>query len=259
MRNWRFGFCGKTPYWCLCVSLVALSPWANGNAVEERHGNIYFRSGNGKLKQVTSSGADRSAALSPDGTRIVFVRNLGARDLGSGVGDAVGPEFGPSQLWTYDTRGGKPPELLLDSPIEVEGRRFFGFYGPEFSSSNDAIDFQIDFAATSGAVVRVTVATKTVVFVTQAITFAVIPIGRYRDHLIVQQRRPKLGLGYYNWFYLMNPDGKEVGVIGEDRFDVSNFLDTNVGDVSSCPRWNGPEWMSCINQIRYTGRALAKP
>lgn len=82
----------------LLACLAAFSPLAKTQAVEEHDGSIYFRDKAGNLRQVTDTGRDRGPSLSADGTRIVFVRNLGVRDLGSSAGDAVGPEFGPGQL-----------------------------------------------------------------------------------------------------------------------------------------------------------------
>jgi len=44
--------------------------------------------------------------------------------------------------------------MLLDSPIEVKGRRFYDFDAPQFSANKTNVYFQIAFAATSGAIVR---------------------------------------------------------------------------------------------------------
>jgi len=82
------------------------------------------------------------------------------------------------------------------------------------------------------------------------VDFSVIPADQYKDYLIAQQRRAKLGVGYYDWFYLLDSNGKEVGVIGGDQRDVYNFLDMYVGDAGSCRSWNGPAWMTCVGQIR---------
>jgi len=237
----------------LAVLLVCLStglPLGGGSTVEEHHGNIYLRSAKAVLEQLTDSGRDCMPSLSADDTRIVFVRNLDIPSPGSIVGDAVGPEFGRSQLWIYQTRGGTPPQLLLDSPILIKGRHFFGFYAPQFSADGNFVYFQIAFAASSAAIVRLTIVNKDVVYITDAVAFAVIPVGKYRGYLITQQHRPKLGLGYYDWYYLLSSGGQPVDVIGQDKFDVSNFLDLYVGDVNTCPAWNGPEWMTCISQIR---------
>jgi len=81
------------------------------------------------------------------------------------------------------------------------------------------------------------------------VDFSVIPAGRYKNYFIAQQRRAKLAIGYYDWFYLLDSNGKEVGVIGGDKDDVDYFLDTYVGDPGSCRSWNGPAWMTCVNQL----------
>jgi hypothetical protein len=48
----------------------------------------------------------------------------------------------------------------------------------------------------------------------------VVPSGEYKDCLLVQQHRYFVGSGSYDWYWLLRPDGKEVGPVGED---TSNF------------------------------------
>ncbi len=228
--------------------MLVFRSYAAEVSVEAQNGNIYVRDGH-ELRQLTSTGEDRSPALSYDESKVVFVRDLGKRDLGSDVGDAVGPEFGPSQLWTCDVRF-CAPKLLLDSPIRIRGRKFFGFYSPQFSPDNDYLFFQIAFAVSTPSIVRIRLATGEQTYLTDALTFSDIPLGRYRGDLIVQQHRSKMALGYYDWFYLFTPEGQQLGVIGSGKSDVYNFLETYVGDVSKCAAWAGSDWMACINQIR---------
>jgi hypothetical protein len=56
--------------------------------------------------------------------------------------------------------------------------------------------------------------------------FQVVKNGQYAGDLILQQRRAKLAVGYYEWFYLFTPDGKEAGVVGSNKSDVNLFLET---------------------------------
>jgi hypothetical protein len=44
----------------------------------------------------------------------------------------------------------------------------------------------------------------------------VVRSGEYRDCLLVARHRYFIGGGTYNWFWLLRPDGKEVGPVGED-------------------------------------------
>ena len=55
----------------------------------------------------------------------------------------------------------------------------------------------------------------------------IVPSGEYKDCLLVQQHRYFVGGGSYDWFWLVRPDGKELGPVGED---TENFLATNVKD-----------------------------
>jgi hypothetical protein len=77
----------------------------------------------------------------------------------------------------------------------------------------------------------------------------VILTGKYKDDLVVKQHRAKLGVGYYDWYYVLKPNGQEVGVVGQDKDDVYNFVNMYVGKVDSCPSWNKREWITCIDQI----------
>jgi hypothetical protein len=49
--------------------------------------------------------------------------------------------------------------------------------------------------------------------------------GKYAGDLVVLQRRPKLGLGSYCLYYLFTRYGREIGVVGDNEFDVEIFLD----------------------------------
>jgi hypothetical protein len=224
--------------------------WATGESVEERGGNIYLRDDKDQNpKRLTDSGKDHSPALSSDGSLIVFVRDLlGDRDYSDFSSD--GPAKRVMQLWIAKAAGCESPKLVLDSPIQIMGRRFSGFYVPQFSTNTEYIYFLIQFAASSGAIVRLTRATGELVYLTDALDFSVIPAGKYKDDLVAKQHRSKLGLGYYDWFYLLKPNGEQAGVIGQDKDDVGRFVDTYVGSVGSCRNWNATTWMTCVNQIR---------
>jgi len=64
-------------------------------------------------------------------------------------------------------------------------------------------------------------------FVCPALEFEVVPSGEYRDCLLVAQHRYFIGGGSYNWFWLLRPDGKEEGPVGED---TENFKATYLRD-----------------------------
>lgn len=44
----------------------------------------------------------------------------------------------------------------------------------------------------------------------------VVPGGEFAGCLLATQHRYFLGGGSYDWYYLLRPNGKEVGVVGDD-------------------------------------------
>ena len=52
----------------------------------------------------------------------------------------------------------------------------------------------------------------------------VVPSGEYKDCLLVLQHRYFLGGGSYDWFWLLRPDGKELGPVGEDDRELRGDL-----------------------------------
>ena len=98
------------------------------------------------------------------------------------------------------------------------------FFRPQLSPEGRYAYFLIDYAAVTNAIIRLDLSTRETKFISSAKDFWVVPRGRYGGDLIAQVRKAKLAVGYYDWFYLLSPDGKELGVIGPDRTDVDQFL-----------------------------------
>ena len=194
----------------LCASVLASK--ACGACAEVRNGNIYYRGADGKLRRITEGGRNHSPAVSPDGAQVVFVRD--AVDY-SEYNDFTrsGPATRVMQLWVANLATGET-HLALDSPVEVGGRKYSGFYAPQFSGNGHQIYFMVQSSASSGSVLRVATLGGQPSYFAEALDFAVIPAGQYKDDLIIQQHRSKLAMGYYDWFYLFRPDSSEVGVIG---------------------------------------------
>src|SRR5689334_11880147 len=84
--------------------------------VDVRAGNVYFRGDFGKEKQLTASGQDTEATLSPDGRLVAFVRKTPNRQVEAGTGQVPANE-----IWTIRTdgtnltriaAGGDTPEMV---------------------------------------------------------------------------------------------------------------------------------------------------
>ena len=198
----------------LFVRIAAAEP-----VVSARDGNIFISSG-GSEKQLTSSGRDSAPALAPDGKWVVFVRAIPGKKVQSGAGEHDGAE-----LWQVRADGKEPLMLVRTRQADKMDELIAGFEDVQFSSDGRLVYFVTPAWATSGAVHVVDTTNRKERFVVPGGALRVIPSGKYRDHLVVNQHRYFLGGGAYDWFYLFSPDGKEVGVIGED---TANFDDMYV-------------------------------
>jgi hypothetical protein len=95
-----------------------------------------------------------------------------------------------------------------------------------FSPNGRWVYFLSPAWATSTAVHAVDVASGQERFVAPGNSLNVLYRGKYAGHLLVSQHRYFLGSGSYDWFWLIAPDGKEVGPVGETDAAVEQFLAT---------------------------------
>ena len=96
-----------------------------------------------------------------------------------------------------------------------------GFHDFQFSTDGRYVFFLSDAWATSKALFTSSIRpTAKSIFVCPATDFEVVASGEYRDFLLVGMHRYFIGAGSYDWFWLVRPDGKEIGPVGED---VENF------------------------------------
>ncbi|MDI1449102.1 hypothetical protein [Polyangium sp. 6x1] len=74
--------------------------------VEAHEGNIYFCGQDGSARKLTDSGKDNSPALSPDGTRVVFVRAEGISSV-----EADGFRVTDNRILLHDLASGQTREV----------------------------------------------------------------------------------------------------------------------------------------------------
>jgi dipeptidyl aminopeptidase/acylaminoacyl peptidase len=181
--------------------------------VEARNGDIYLVEKTGATRQITSLGKDSMPDLSADGTTVVFVRATGADT---------------KEIWIADISPNAQARPLVPAPILLNGRKFSLVWEPKYSPDGRYIYFMIEYASTTGGLVRVSLSNPTVEFVTAALEYQIVKSGRYRGYIVARIRKPKMAMGYYFWYWLLTPEGKEVGVVGEDARDVKMFLDVEL-------------------------------
>jgi dipeptidyl aminopeptidase/acylaminoacyl peptidase len=195
----------------LILVLAALPAWARGALVVEEKGQLVLVEAGGKKRTLTTSGQDSQPSLSPDGKAVVFVRRGSAGMLESAAG-----EVEANELWWMELAGGKPRRLVRSAANEEPKKFLGGLQSPQFSPDGKSVFFLSAAWATSSAIHKVDVATGKEQFVSPGNSLEVVTQGEHRGRLIVQLHKYFLGGGSYDWYWLLEPDGREVGPIGED-------------------------------------------
>ena len=205
--------------WVFAAALTLIATAAAREpSVSARDGNIFIRDDSGHERQLTFTGRDSDPVLAPDGKWVVFVRTLPGRKIESGAG-----EHDAAELWQVRADGKEPLMLVRTRGAEKMENLIAGFEDIQFSSDGRLVYFVTPAWATSGAVHVVDTTNCKERFVVAGNGLRVLHSGEYRDHFLLAQHRYFLGGGSYDWFYLFKPDGKEVGVVGEDP---ANFIAT---------------------------------
>ena len=196
----------------LCIT-AAVSAFAQ--SVSVKNGNVQFTDKSGKTTALTSSGRDSGPVLAPDGKWVAFVRKVNGKKIATGS-----DEVDPTELWQVRVDGKEPSLLLRCRDAEKPESLIGGFDNLQFSADGKLLYFVTPAWATSGAVHVVDTTNGKERYVFPGNDLKMVKSGEYKDCLLVQQHRYFVGSGSYDWYWLLRPDGKEVGPVGED---TSNF------------------------------------
>ena len=191
----------------LCTSLAAP---AFAQSVSVKDGNIQFTDKSGQTTALTSSGRDSQPVLAPDGKWVVFVRKVDGKKIATGS-----DEVDPSELWQVRTDGKEAMLLLKCRDSEKPEGIIAAFESLQFSTNGKLVYFVTPAWAVSGAVHVVDTTNRKERYLFPGSDVKAVPSGEYKDCLLVLQHRYFLGGGSYDWYWLLRPDGKEVGPVGE--------------------------------------------
>jgi hypothetical protein len=203
----------KTIFATILGLAAAVSAFAESVSVQ--NGNIQFTDNSGQTTALTSSGRDSNPVLAPDGKWVAFVRKVDGKKIATGS-----DEVEPTELWQVRVDGKEPSLLVKCRDSEKVESIIAAFENLQFSTNGKLLYFVTPAWATSGAVHVVDTTNRKERFCFPGGDLKVVPKGEYKDCLIVQQHRYFIGGGSYDWYWLLKPDGKEVGPVGED---TSNF------------------------------------
>lgn len=175
-------------------------------------GQLYVAGAGGAAKPLPGFSKVKAAALSPDGTRIAFIKGTTGKPISTGAGDAPA-----DQIWLVSAGGGRP--TLLVSPKDAPDVKNIvaGLTAPCFSPDGQTVYFLSQAYAVSDAVHAVDLRTRAVRFVCPGNTVEVVPKGVFKGDLIVQQHRYFAGGGTFDWYWLIDPRGKDVNPVGDEE------------------------------------------
>lgn len=192
--------------------ICAIVPFSSfAQSVFVTNGNIQFTDKSGQTTALTSTGRDSDPVLAPDGKWVAFVRKIDGKKVASGS-----DEMDPTELWQVRIDGKEPTMLLRCRESQKMESLIAGFENLQFSANGKLLYFVTPAWATSGAVHVVDTTNRKERYLFPGNNLKIVTAGEYKDCLLVQQHRYFIGGGSYDWFWLLRPDGKEVGPVGED-------------------------------------------
>ncbi|HEV2804555.1 MAG TPA: hypothetical protein VGW57_06435 [Chthoniobacterales bacterium] len=200
----------KKTIFATILALAAAIP-AFAQTVSVKDGNIHFTDKSGKTTALTSTGRDSDPVLAPDGKWVAFVRKIDGKKIATGS-----DEVDPTELWQVRVDGKEPSLLARCRDAGKPESLIGGFNNLQFSANGKLLYFSSPAWATSGAVHVVDTTNRKERYLFPGNEIKVVTAGEYKDCLLVQQHRYFIGGGTYDWFWLLRPDGKEVGPVGED-------------------------------------------
>jgi hypothetical protein len=206
----------------IAVVLPCLLPRAGGaqNAgpqVYSDAGNIVIER-NGAKTKLTSSEMDVDPVLSPNGAIVVYTRQGRGRSVhGYDVSQVCTIDPLPDELRQINTDG-SGDKLLLKGQKGDPNEQLCDFKSKQFSSDGRRLYFLTPGSDSSGALHVFDMRSGDDHFVIPANDLVVLNFcqNKYKDDLVVLQRRDFLLGGSYHWYWLYDSTGKkELGPLGE--------------------------------------------
>lgn len=196
----------------ICAALV-FSPIIWAQSVVVRSGNIFFKPDAGKEQQLTHSGHDGEPALSANGKWVVFVREIpGKYDE---ISPAVIVDYA-NELWLVATDGKFESRLVGYGTLSGDSGAISAIHHPQFFPDSRRIVFTAAWTVVEDSVHIFDLQSNKLQFVSAGNAVEVVPSGEYQNYLIVQRHKYFLGGGSYDWYWLQDTMGKEIGAIGDD-------------------------------------------
>jgi hypothetical protein len=206
----------------IAVALLCALPRAGtaqdaGPQVYSDAGNIVIER-NGAKTKLTASEMDVDPVLAPNGSVIVYTRQGRGRSVhGYDVSQVCTTDPRPDELRQINADG-TGDKLLLKGQKGDPDEQLCDFKSKQFSSDGRRLYFLTPGSDSSGALHVFDMHSGDDHFVITANDLVVLNFcpNKYKDDLVVLQRRDFLLGGSYHWYWLYDSTGKkELGPLGE--------------------------------------------
>ena len=201
--------------WIIAVLMIGVCAFAAEALpkVSVKSGSILFHPLHAKPYFVTHTGHDHDPTLSSDGKWIAFVRDIPSKKDTLSPSSAMVSEVA-NELWVITTEGKNARRLVTYGKNQAYSISMI--HHPQFFPNNQDIAFEAALAVVEGGIYRVNRITHQLHLITTGNSLEVVPVGKYKNHLIVQRHKYFLAGGSYDWYWLISPQGKEMDPIGEE-------------------------------------------
>lgn len=209
----------------LALLLLAASDAAvEAQTVRAERGDLYYHPERSAPRRLTTGGRDSQPSLSPDRRTVVFVRATPGRMVEGPSGPVQATE-----VWTIRVDGTGARMLLRGRAGRTPQTMLADFGTPQFSPDGRKVYFLSSAWVTSSAVHVIDLRTGRETYVCPGKSLEVVPRGEYAGHLIVQQHRYFIAGPSYDWYWLVTPQGREVGPVSdEDGHGLEQFREVYV-------------------------------
>jgi hypothetical protein len=201
------------------VALIAavFATGASGQTVSIKDGNVFFTAKDGSTIQITSSGLDSDPSLSLNHKLVVFVRRTPSLKIETGLGLPADK----NELWIAETSRTEPPRRVLVGHAggfkADENLVLAGFGSPQFSPDASRIYFGAETWAMQYSFRMLDLRSERVRFLYAGLGLEVLQTGKYAGYLIALKTIPSVIVARIFRYWLLDPEGKDVGEIGGDE------------------------------------------
>ena len=131
---------------------------------------------------------------------------------------------GGAQISLKNFTTGENEVLLNSKPSADPKETLYGFTNLNLSQDAKTLYFETAAWATSSAIHSLDIATKKTAYITNGGLVCIVSGGEYQGNLIVQQHRYFVQGGAYDYLYLYDTKGKEIGLVAGDNVTREQLL-----------------------------------